>query len=152
MKIKYIVRTQSAPCYPIWPFILTLLISCLPIPLSCFTLFQIYLSLSHSSNSHSLSFTTLYLPSLRCFCTPIENANCPLTSDWFYWPAAQPVSWWLTRSPPAALNATDNKETGFLPCGNRHAHARTRMHTHNNPTSSAKQNLSPSHKCWVSSS
>ncbi len=45
------------------------------------------------------------------------------------------------RSPLVVLNATDNKETGFLLCENRLAHAHRDTHTHNTPTSSAKQNL-----------
>lgn len=133
----------------IWPFILSIL--CPPPPISYFTPFLIFLSLL---NPHSVTFTSLCLLSLRCFCPPIENSNCPLASDWFYWPAPQPVSWRLTRSPLVALNASDNKETGFLPCENEPAHTQghTHTHTHTKPTSSAKQNLSPSHKCWVSSS
>lgn len=130
-------------------FILSIL--CPPPPISYFTPFLIFLSLL---NPHSVTFTSLCLLSLRCFCPPIENSNCPLASDWFYWPAPQPVSWRLTRSPLVALNASDNKETGFLPCENEPAHTQghTHTHTHTKPTSSAKQNLSPSHKCWVSSS
>lgn len=130
-------------------FILSIL--CPPPPISYFTPFLIFLSLL---NPHSVTFTSLCLLSLRCFCPPIENSNCPLASDWFYWPAPQPVSWRLTRSPLVALNASDNKETGFLPCENEPAHTQGHTHTHTDtkPTSSAKQNLSPSHKCWVSSS
>lgn len=130
-------------------FILSIL--CPPPPISYFTPFLIFLSLL---NPHSVTFTSLCLLSLRCFCPPIENSNCPLASDWFYWPAPQPVSWRLTRSPLVALNASDNKETGFLPCENEPAHTQGHRHTHTHtkPTSSAKQNLSPSHKCWVSSS
>lgn len=110
-------------------FILSIL--CPPPPISYFTPFLIFLSLL---NPHSVTFTSLCLLSLRCFCPPIENSNCPLASDWFYWPAPQPVSWRLTRSPLVALNASDNKETGFLPCENEPAHTQghthTRTHTH----------------------
>lgn len=120
-------------------FLHSLSISCPPLPLSYyFFLFLITFSLSFLLILSLLPLSTS-LP-LRCFCPPIGNTNCPLASDWFYWPAPQPVSWRLTRSPLVALNATDNKETGFLLRENRLAHTQGHTDTHTH-TSSAKQNL-----------
>lgn len=93
--------------------------------------FQFFLSFFFEPQPPSI---TQPKPDLSCPARPIEKHQLafgpPLILLADRPPAA--VCWWLTRSPSTALNAADNKETGFSGSWETgtHTHAHVRAHTH----------------------